>query len=359
MPGIVADPVRRLLLLGLAMVPLSGCYLLQAAAGQADVLARSEPIERVAADQRTAPGVRARLELARQAREFAVRELGLPDGRSFRRYADLDRPYAVWNVVATPEFSVAPRRWCFPVAGCVAYRGYFDPARAQAQARRLTQRGDDATVGGVATYSTLGRLPDPVFNTMLAWSEARFVGTIFHELAHERLYLPGASEFNEAFASVVEQDGVRRWFTAHGRPAEHGAYELMLAREAEFAHCCAPHAIVSWRCTPRARERCRCGSPSSGSSAGSSFEYSQLRSRWGGDGAYDGWFARVLNNAHLASVATYHDCVPGLRAELEAAGSLPAFYERAAQLGSLPEREWRAAVCTMSDARLTGSVGRR
>ena len=359
MRGIVADPVRRLLLLGLAMMPLSGCYLLQAAAGQADVLARSEPIERVAADPGTAPGVRARLELARQAREFAVRELGLPDGRSFRRYADLGRPYAVWNVVATPEFSVAPRRWCFPVAGCVAYRGYFDAARAQALGRRLTRRGDDATVGGVATYSTLGRLPDPVFNTMLAWSEARFVGTIFHELAHERLYVPGASEFNEAFASVVEQDGVRRWLTGRGRPAELGAYEVMLAREAEFA------ALLR-----AARDRLVALYDSGGGAVPMriakqrefgrlKFEYGQLRSRWGGDGAYDGWFARVLNNAHLASVATYHDCVPGLRAELAAAGSLPAFYERAARLGSLLEREWRAAVCTVPVALATDPLRRR
>jgi len=356
MPGIVADPARRLLLLGLAIAPLSGCYLLQAAAGQADVLARSEPIEQAAADPRATPEVRARLELAQQAREFAVCELGLPDGRSFRRYADLGRPYAVWNVVATPEFSVTPRRWCFPVAGCVDYRGYFDPARAQALAQGLARRGDDATVGGVATYSTLGRLPDPVFNTMLGWSETRFVGTIFHELAHERLYVPGASEFNEAFASVVEQDGVRRWLAARGRPAELDAYERKLAREVEFA------ALLR-----AARDRLAALYASGEAAAGMriakqrefgrlKFEYSELRSRWGGDSAYDGWFARVLNNAHLASVATYHDCVPGLQAELAAAGSLPAFYERAAQLGALPTPEWRAAVCTVPAARATESV---
>ena len=349
MPEIVADLARRLLILALLVAPASGCYLVQAAAGQAGVLARSEPLERVVADPRAPPEVRGRLELASRAREFAVRELGLPDGRSFRRYADLGRPYAVWNVVAAPEFSVEPRRWCFPVAGCVGYRGYFHPAGAESMARRLARLGEDVTIGGIATYSTLGRLPDPLFNTMLAWPETRFVGTIFHELAHERLYVPGASEFNEAFASVVEQEGVRRWLAARGRSAELGAYGLSLARETEFAALLraarkrlaalyASGADVAQMRVAKQREFGRL-----------KFDYAQLRSRWGGYAGYDGWFARVLNNAHLASVATYQDCVPGLRAELDAAGSLPAFYARAAQLGALPAQEWRAAVCSIRE----------
>src|SRR5512145_347861 len=209
MGEIVTERLRACFVL-LAMLPLAGCYALQAAVGQADVLSRSEPIAEVIADPQTPETVRARLELAEQARAFAVQELGLPEGRSFRKYADLGRPYAVWNVVATPEFSVEPRRSCFPVAGCVAYRGYFDERDAQAAARRLARRGDDVTVGGVATYSTLGRLPDPLFSTMTGWRETRLVGTIFHELAHERVYVAGDSEFSEAFASVVEREGLRR-----------------------------------------------------------------------------------------------------------------------------------------------------
>ncbi len=139
-----------------------------------------------------------------------------PASKSYRRYADLGRPYVVWNVVATPEFSVEPRRWCFPVAGCVAYRGYFDESRARELGLKLAMRGDDVAVGGVGTYSTLGHLADPVFGSMLGWRETRLVGTIFHELAHEQLYVPGDSEFNEAFASVVEEEGIRRWLRAYG-----------------------------------------------------------------------------------------------------------------------------------------------
>jgi predicted aminopeptidase len=251
----------------------------------------------------------------------------------------------VWNVVATPEFSVEPRRWCFPVAGCVAYRGYFAEAKARAQAERLARRGDDVAVGGVATYSTLGRLPDPVFNTMLGWAEVRFVGTIFHELAHERLYVAGDSEFSEAFASVVEQEGLRQWLLARGDVGGIERLDDSAAREAEFA------ALLR-----SARERLG-RLYASGADAGTlriekqrefgrlKFEYTLLRARWGGYAGYDGWFARTLNNAHLAAVATYHDCVPGLRRELAAAGSLPAFYQRAAELAALPLEERRVAVC--------------
>jgi len=345
MREIVADLAPRLLLLALGAAPLSGCYLLQAASGQADVLARSEPIEQVVADRQTPPQVRERLELVQAARVFAVGELALPDERSFRTYADLGRPYAVWNVVAAPEFSVEPRRWCFPVAGCVAYRGYFSEPAARAAAGRLARGGDDVTVGGVATYSTLGRLPDPVFNTMLGWTEVRLVGTVFHELAHERLYVAGDSEFNEAFASVVEQEGVQRWLAARGDAAGLERYRAMLGREAEFAallraarvrlaHLYASAAPGPGLWLEKQREFGRL-----------KFEYAQLRSHWGGYSGYDGWFARPLNNAHLASVATYHDCVPGLQRELAAAGSLPAFYARAAELAALPAAQRRAAVC--------------
>jgi len=337
--------VAAALLAMLACVALPGCYVLQAARGQAEVLSRSEPIEAVAADARTPQPVRARLELATEARAFAVRELGLPDGRSFRRYADLGRPYAVWNVVAAPEFSVEPRRWCFPVAGCVAYRGYFDESRARQAARRLERRGDDVAVGGVATYSTLGRLPDPLFNTMNGWAEPRFVGTIFHELAHERLYVAGDSEFNEAFASVVEQEGVRRWLLARGDRAALERYRDAKAREADFATLLRAARARLARLYEAGLPREQLWLEKQREFGRLKFEYTRLRAAWHGYAGYDAWFARTLNNAHLVAVATYHDCVPGLERELEAAGSLPAFYARADALAELPPGRRRAAVC--------------
>ncbi len=307
----------------------SGCYVLQAAGGQLEVMRRSEPIERVLADPATPDATRKGLELTVAARAFAESELALPAGRSYRRYAALGRPYVVWNLVATPEFSVEPRRWCFPVAGCVAYRGYFREQSARDRALRLAMRGDDVSVGGVPTYSTLGHLPDPVFDAMLGWRETRLVGTIFHELAHQRLYVPGDSAFNEAFASVVEEEGVRRWLARAGRDVELRQLEAGGRREDQFAELLretrgrlqrlyASELDDAHKRVEKQREFGRL-----------QFEYERLRDSWGGYAGYDGWFRRTLNNAHLASVATYRDCMPALRRELERAGSLPAFYERA------------------------------
>lgn len=332
-------------------LPLTGCYLMQAASGQLDVLARSRPIDDAAADPATTQGTRARLALVVEAREFAVRELGLPDGKSFRRFADLGRPYAIWSVVATPEFSVEPRRWCFPIAGCVAYLGFFDPDDARARANRLAARGDDASVGGVATYSTLGHLPDPVFNTMLLWREPRLLGTIFHELAHEQLYVADDTEFNEAYASVVATAGIRRWYAMRPPSPELEEWERQQAREREFA------ALLA---TARARleQLYAGGTPGEQMRIAKNrefgrlkFEYGQLRARWGGYAGYDAWFARALNNAHLAAVATYEDCVPGLTRELDAAGSLPAFYRRAAELAEMSLAQRHAAVCETTGSR--------
>ncbi|HXW10453.1 MAG TPA: aminopeptidase [Steroidobacteraceae bacterium] len=337
--------LARVLALLVLCTTLSGCYVMQAANGQLEVLRRSRPIEQVLADPTTPAATRRGLELTVAARSFAETELGLPDSRSYRKYADLGRPFVVWNVVATPEFSVEPRRWCFPVAGCVAYRGYFRESAARSHALKLAMRGDDVSVGGVPTYSTLGHLPDPVFNAMLGWRDTRLVGTIFHELAHERLYVAGDSEFNEAFASVVEEAGLRRWLQALGRDDELERFEVGARREAEFARLLRE---TRRRLTqlyesdlPDADKRVE----KQREFGRLQFDYERLRAAWGGYPGYDGFFQRPLNNAHLASVATYHDCVPGLRLELERAGSMQEFYERAGELAKLSSRGRRRAVC--------------
>jgi len=213
--------VRVLLLAALACV-LPGCgtrYLTQAAAGELHVLIQRRPIDSVVLDSRTPEEVRQALFTVREARQFASHVLKLPDNGSYRTYADIDRPYVVWNVVATPEFSVAPRRWCFPIAGCVAYRGYFSRRNALAFAADLSDRGYDVMVGGVAAYSTLGRFSDPVLSTMIDYGDTELAAMIFHELAHQLLYVKNDSEFNEAFAMTVEAAGVQRWLQQHGQQA--------------------------------------------------------------------------------------------------------------------------------------------
>jgi predicted aminopeptidase len=342
----------RALTLTLVCALLSGCYAVQAASGQWEVMRRSRPIDQVLTDPGTSAATRRGLELTVAARSFAETELGLPESRSYRTYADLGRPYVVWNVVATPEFSVEPRRWCFPVAGCVAYRGYFKEAAARDKALQLSIRGDDVSLGGVPTYSTLGHLADPVFDAMLGWRDTRLVGTIFHELAHERLYVPGDSEFNEAFASVVEEEGLRRWLRAVGRDDELARFEAAAERDTQFA-------LLLRETRQRLKELYESDLGDAAKRVEKQrefgrlqFRYEQARARWGWDGGYDAFFRRALNNAHLASVATYRDCMPGLRQELERSGSMRMFYERAGELAKLADRERRKAVCKPSAAQV-------
>src|SRR5215472_748316 len=209
----------RLPTLAAACALLGGCgtpYLMQAASGEVHVLHERVPIDTVLADPHTPAAVHEHLEQVRAAREFASQELGLPDNDSYRSYADIGRPYVVWNVVAAPEFSVAPKRWCFPVAGCVAYRGYFHEQPARDFALALESQGLDVAVDGVPAYSTLGKFADPVLSSMLRYGDDDLAATIFHELAHQLLYVRDDSEFNEAFATTVEYVGLERWLTRRG-----------------------------------------------------------------------------------------------------------------------------------------------
>jgi predicted aminopeptidase len=338
--------IARLLTIGAALLPLTGCYLMQAAGGQMSIAAKREPIGKVLANTSTPPQLRTRLEYIAAARDFASRELGLPDNDSYRSYADLGRPYVVWNVFAAPEFSVEPRRWCFPIAGCVVYRGYFSEAAAQDYARRLRRQGDDVAVGGVAAYSTLGHFKDPVLSSMLGWSDAQLAATLFHELAHQVVYVPGDSEFNESFATVVEEAGLERWLTARQQTQDLVVWKEQRERQAQFIAL-----LLSARDKLRTLYESALSDDEKRSRKQYEFgelklEYTRLRQQWNGYSGYDRWFDRTLTNAHLVSAATYYGCVPGLQRVLsEQGGDLPRFYEAVKQLARM-DRDARAlAVC--------------
>ena len=330
----------RLLLLLILLGPLGGCYLLAAARGQLELNARRVPVAALLAAPAPPPELRARLLLASRLRDFASRALDLPDNDSYRYYADIGRPFVVWNVFATPEFSVAARRWCFPVAGCVAYRGYFAERAARAFAQRLEAHGDDVVVGGVPAYSTLGHFADPLLDTVLRWNDAELAALLFHELAHQRLYVAGATAFDEAFATVVEREGVARWLLAEGQPEVLAAYRARQRRYLEVA------ALVA-----AARERLRVlyasSLPAPAMRTAKAEEFGRLRAGYtarrdelGSD--YDTLFAAPLNNAVLLEFATYQDCVPALEARLDEVGrDLPRFYAALRALG----RKGAASAC--------------
>ena len=337
--------LRRLLTLTLAILPLSGCYLIQAANGQLEIVRKRQPIARVIANPRTPPPLRQRLEYVSSARAFAVNALHLPDNESYRSYADLGRSYVVWNVFATNEFSVEPRRWCFPIAGCVVYRGYFSEDRAERYARSLRFRGNDTSVGGVAAYSTLGHFDDPILNTMLGWSDVQLAGTLFHELAHQVVYVPGESEFNEAFATVVEEAGLERWLTARSRVQEMRAWYAQRERGEQFIGLLLAtrerlrNLYASKLPEDELRER------KQQEFGRLKFEYTQLKAKWNGYSGYDRWFDRALNNAHLVSAATYHGCLPKFRDLLRSVdGDFLRFYDSVRELAKAPKKE-RAQFC--------------
>ncbi len=338
MSCVALRPILSLLLLA----PLAGCQALgyygQAIGGHLSILAARQSVDELIAAPATDGELRRRLELARAARDFASRELGLPDNDSYRSYVDLGRPFVTWNVVAAGEFSVDAETWCFPVAGCVAYRGYYAEQAAERYADGLRARGLDVAVNGVAAYSTLGWFDDPLLSSMLRGDGLWMVGLIFHELAHQRLYVADDSGFNEAFATFVEREGVRRWLAARRESADEARYATRLARREDFAALLGATraelaAIYAGDATAAARRRAKAAAFARLRAA-----YAALRDgRWGGYAGYDRWFDRELNNAHLLAVATYFRWVPAF-AELyrQSGGELAAFYRAAVALGELP-----------------------
>jgi predicted aminopeptidase len=313
-------------------------YFFQAAYGQLALIASARSIEKVLADPSVDPDLKAKLAKVNQIRDFAIRELKLPDSDSYETYVEIDRPYVVWNVIATPELSMRPVEWCFPVAGCASYRGYYNKADALAFARSMQLAGYDVHVAEVPAYSTLGWFNDPVISTFIHYSEPQLARLIFHELAHQVLYVPGDSQFNESFAVAIEEEGVERWIARQGNEAMLQAHITNTIRKREFlallakyqARLADNYASVASAEKKRA-EKARILNALQD-------EFLTVKVGWKGYSGYDGWFARPLNNAHLASIATYHTLVPGFRALMKKQVDFQEFYGTAKSLASLPQR---------------------
>jgi len=310
----------RSLILGCAMLSISGCYYMQAARGQLDVMSKREPIDKLIEAPDTPEELAARLRLVSEARQFAIDELLLPDNDSYRSYADLGRDYVVWNVFAAPEFSLDPKTWCFPIAGCVAYRGYFSEDAARRKADQLAEDGLDVAVGGVPAYSTLGRFDDPVLNTMMHWEDADLVATIFHELAHQVLYVKNDSAFNESFATTVEEIGIERWLTSRDQGGDFNDYnERRERREKTMDAIAAARSDLEklYASSMAAHEMRRAKET----------RLAQLANELPAELEID------LNNARLASMSLYQSRVPEFQALYEKCErELRCFYDQASSL---------------------------
>jgi predicted aminopeptidase len=301
-------------------------YYAQALGGQFNLWSDAKAVDDSLKDPHLDPKLKAKLLKARQIRAFAVKELNLPDNGSYKNYLALNRPFVLWNVVATPELSLTPKQWCFPVAGCVSYRGYFDGDAAQAFAEQMRKQGNDVQVGGVPAYSTLGWFDDPLVSTFIFYSDVELAKLIFHELAHQVVYVAGDSQFNESFATAVEEAGVRRWLAAHGEAMMGDAYRQQEQRKSEFLALLLKH-----RGQLDALYKTSLGDAEKRARKALIFQslrddYQLLKQHWGGYSGYDNWFKAPLSNANLASIATYQDYVPAFQALMAREKTFPRFY---------------------------------
>jgi len=338
--GICHTALRGCAVLSLAV--LAGCstlgYYAHVAAGEMRVLHARKPISRVITDPQTTPALRTKLELAQRARAFASDILKLPHNRSFTTYADIHRPFVTWNVFATPALSVQPIEHCFAFAGCVAYQGFFDHGRAQALADKLRTRGDDVWIGGVPEYSTLGHFADPLLSTMDDWNDDEMIGTIFHELAHQQVYVKGDTAFNESFATFVQREGSRQWHAANHLPPPDPASaqrrrqftDLMLDTRERLKALYAgdlPDAIKLQR-KQAIFEQLRA-------------DYRHLRdTQWHGNREYDRWFDTPINNAKLVPFGLYDRAVPAFAALFKRCDrDWSRFYAAVRKIGKEPAKE--------------------
>ena len=295
-------------------------YYTQAIVGHSKVMAKARPIHDWLADPATTPELKQRLETARRIREFATKSLGLPDNASYATYAEINRSYVVWNVFAAPEFSVEPKKECFPFTGCVSYRGFYSEDEARRHAAKLREAGHDVHVGGVAAYSTLGWFDDPLLSTFIRYPDAQLARLVFHELSHQLLYARDDTTFNESFAVTVEEEGVKRWLESEGRSADLAAFRAAQTRKREFA------ARVT-----QTRERLATvygmDLPREQMLAQKRGEWERLRADYPGMPAEP-------NNAFLASIAVYTELVPAFERLLAESGSLENFYRRVKKLAA-------------------------
>ncbi len=333
--------------LAIGVVSLMSCssvgYYSQAVSGHLKLMNARQPIDALLKSDSTDPDLRQKLQTLVDARAFAVDTLKLPSNDSYSTYAATGRAYVTWNVVAAEEFSLTPKLWCFPVAGCVSYKGYFKEQDANDYAAELAEEDFDVTVGGAIAYSTLGWFDDPVLDTMLRGGDIRYVGTLFHELAHQLLYIKDDSNFNEAFASFVEQQGIRIWLESRDESDRIARYDAFLMRSDQFNQ-------LLQTTQGRLRELYSQDLDTEQKRQGKKrifelmqHDYSELKASWDGYSGYDNWFKREVNNARLLAVSTYRKWVPAFEALYrEQGGRLTDFYAEAEKWSTLPADQRQA-----------------
>jgi len=376
-PGAIGVTARTGIAVGVLLLAgsaLPGCslgYYTQAVTGEASLMIHSRPVADWLADPDTPETLRRRLELAARLRAFAAHRLGLPDNRSYTRYTELRRTSAVWNVFAAPPLSLTLHTWCYPVVGCAGYRGYFDQEAAQDLARTLSAQGLDAYVAPVPAYSTLGWLPDPLLSTFINWPEPELARLIFHELAHQVVFVRDDTRFNESFATAVERAGLERWVAERGDAQLDRQYAQYRVRHEDLLRLVEQTRAelqALYTEAPAAPSDAASGATTEAPVAGQAAaadparlarkqeilerlpqRYQAIRdARWEGNHGYDAYFLAPWNNARIGAMAAYNDDVPAFEALLRReGGDLPRFFDAVKALARLDGGARRAALAAL------------
>ena len=338
-----AQLIKLVILLGLSIFLVS-CetvtYYTQAARGQLAIVFGREDIQRLIDSGKLSSELNNKFSVVMSIREFAANELSLPVAQNYSTFVDVEREHVVWNVFAAPEFSTEPLNWCYPIAGCVSYRGYFSEAGAENYAAGLEQEGFDVYTGGVDAYSTLGWFDDSLLSTVLSRANYQLAGLIFHELAHQVAYLPGDTTFNESFATAVEREGLRRWLEATEQSETIALAELNRDRQEQFVNLVSQYrdSFDSLYQEEISAEQKRQNKSALQNQLRT--DYEQLKISWNGYNGYDAWFSHSLNNAQLSTVSSYNDLVSYFNdLLLESNGEMDRFFDAVNALVAMAEED--------------------
>lgn len=341
------------MLLAIIVLLVTGCsnlgYYAQSASGQLDVISRTESIQSILDRPATDPALKSRLQLVLQIRDFASTSLGLPDNDSYRSYADLQRRFAIWNVFAAPPLSLEPIRWCFPFAGCVSYKGYFNEQDAKDFADELKQQGHDVYVAGISAYSTLGWFDDPILNTVINRHDPELAGLVFHELAHQQVYVQDDTEFNESFAMTVELEGTKKWLSSLNMDKKNSEkqYQDFITRKKrriQFVELVMETRKILGKIYKSGSQDEKKLLLKAEVIKLTKEKYVDLRKRWQGYAGYDNWFNKEINNAKLGSIGTYHRFVPAFKTLLTQKKTFAEFYQSVKIISELEKLKRHAAL---------------
>jgi predicted aminopeptidase len=209
-------------------------YLTRAGLEQTRILENARPLERMVADSTLSEDARAYLRLVISVRTHAA-ALGLEAGETYTTYTDVGRDTLLLNLTASRKDCICPHTWKYPIVGRIPYKGFFDPEMGRREADRLAARGMDVWLRPAAAYSTLGWFNDPLLSTAMVRDSVELAALVFHEIAHNTLYVKSATPFNESFAQLVGYRATEAFYRERGdtvladRARNRWADEIVLA----------------------------------------------------------------------------------------------------------------------------------